>query len=397
LNDKSQESAGFSKLMVVNITVIVKGLDFMNDLLIPCAFAGLLAFILAPSTTRLTVRGVPSPVASGITVGTSALLVVGLLYLVSSQAIDLASRLPEYRDNLITRIKAVKSSTGGSLNTMSAAVETIKQEIEKPADSSAATQPVAQTVKVEVVNPDSGMIQTAGEWFTPLAAPVGIAMIVFVLTYFMLEERQVIGTRFIRIARQHGWFMAAEGAEEAADRVGRYLRAQFAISCIYGVTVTVIMLALGLPSALLWGLIAGALRYIPYIGPLIGIALPTALALATQTGWTIPLVTLGMLLILEAVTNLILEPKFYGSSTGVSALGVLLSAAFWGWIWGGPGLLLGLPITVVIVVFGRHFGPLRPLSELLLAEEIDEPADRAEVERPEILPLPLGIASENSG
>lgn len=184
----------------------------------------------------------------------------------------------------------------------------------------------------------------------------------------MVLSRESLGRKIGRISRRMRLFDAVEGMEEAAKHVGRYLRRQLLINAIFGVAVATIMMALGLPNALMWGLLGGLLRYVPYLGPLVALIAPTALALAIAPGWSKPALTFALLLVLESITNLVLEPLLYGNSTGVSSLGVVMSAIFWGWLWGTPGLLLGMPLTVCFVVIGKHIKPLQLLSEVLSAE-----------------------------
>ncbi len=344
-----------------------------SDLLIPLTFALLLSFIFGPIASRVCRLGIPNVIATSIVLGVASTLALGALALTSSQALDLATKLPEYRQTLVNRIRLVKSTSSGSFSELASTVSTLNQELARPTPTTgpAGAIPIesqAAAVPVTVIAKDTSMLTMAGEWITPLISPLASVSVVLLLTFFIVLEREPLTRKLRRVSRSRDLVDAAEGAEEAIALVGRYLLMQLIINTTYGLCLALIMASLGLPNALMWGLLGGLLRYVPYVGPVVAIAMPTALALAIAPGWGKPIMTLGFLLVLEAVTNLILEPLLYGNTTGVSSFGVVLSAVFWGWLWGPAGLLLGMPLTVCVVIIGKHIRPLQVLSELLSAD-----------------------------
>jgi hypothetical protein len=158
--------------------------------------------------------------------------------------------------------------------------------------------------------------------------------------------------------------------DEAAARVSRYLIMQLIVNSTYGLAVAAGLYAIGVPNAILWGLLAGLLRYIPYLGPWISAAFPIALSLAAFDSWREPLLTAGLFVVLELLSNNVMEPLLYSSSTGISTIGILVAAVFWTWLWGSIGLVLATPLTVCIAVLGRYVPELEFFKILLADEEV---------------------------
>jgi hypothetical protein len=143
---------------------------------------------------------------------------------------------------------------------------------------------------------------------------------------------------------------------------------QLAVNSCYGVFIGVCLHFIGLPGAMLWGVIVGTLRFLPYIGPPLGGIMPLLLSLAVFDGWTRPLVVLGLFVFTELIVSNLVEPLLYGIHTGISSLAILVAAIFWTAIWGPIGLVLSTPLTVCLLVVGRHVPRLRFL-QILLGDE----------------------------
>jgi hypothetical protein len=150
---------------------------------------------------------------------------------------------------------------------------------------------------------------------------------------------------------------------------------QLIINVLYGIPVGIGLYVIGVPNPILWGCLATVLRFIPYLGPVLGALCPIALSFAVAPGWTLPLLTVALFLVLELFSNNVLEPWLYGSSTGLSPVAVLVAAVFWTMLWGPIGLLMSTPLTVCLVVLGRHV-PQLGFFDVLLG---DEPALSPEV------------------
>jgi hypothetical protein len=202
----------------------------------------------------------------------------------------------------------------------------------------------------------------------PLLQPIATAGIVLVFIVFVLLQREDLRDRMIRLFGQHDVHRTTEAVSDAAKRIGRYLLMQLVINVAYGVPVGVGLFLIGVPNALLWGVLATVLRFIPYLGPVLAAAFPIALSFAVDPGWTTPLLVVALFVTLELFSNNVMEPWLYGSSTGLSPLAVIVAAVFWTTLWGPIGLLLSTPLTVCLVVLGRHVPQLQ-FFEVLLGDE----------------------------
>ena len=158
----------------------------------------------------------------------------------------------------------------------------------------------------------------------------------------------VIGRRrsISRVGLDPHLTVTTDALDELADRISRFLRMQFLVNMSYGVTIAIGLFAIGLPSAVFWGFMCAALRFIPYLGPIVAAAMPITLSLVVSDGWTKPMETCALFIVVELISNNFIEPWLYGKKTGVSMLAVLVAAVFWTWLWGIPGLLLSTPMTV---------------------------------------------------
>jgi len=199
----------------------------------------------------------------------------------------------------------------------------------------------------------------------PLISPLGSAGLIIVVVIFMLLEREDLRDRFIRLVGYGDLHRTTEALRDAGKRVGRYLLMQMVVNIVYAIPIAIGLWILGIPNALLWGLLALALRFVPYIGPVIGALLPLFLALAVAPGWELVAWTAALFVVMELVTGNVVEPWLYGSRTGLSPLAIIVAAIFWTWLWGPLGLVLSTPLTVCLVVLGRHVEGLNFLEVLL--------------------------------
>ncbi len=369
---------------------VVAGLYFTRELLIPLALAALLTFLLAPLVTRLE-RWIGRIAAVLLAV----LLIFSVLgaagYLLTRQLVDLATKLPDYKVNIAAKLHAFDAPRGGSLSKFSDTVEALKKELpgnsESPApvvtqqpgkpETAVATPPtpVAPALPVKVVETSKGNpIDLMKAIVAPLLGPLGTAALVLLLVIFMLLQREDLRSRFIRLIGQGRISATARAMEDAGDRVSRYLRMQLLVNVTFGACVAVGLYFIGVPNALLWGSLGTVLRFIPYIGPWIATLLPTAVALAVSPAWLMPLLTVALFIVIELVVANAIEPLLYGKHTGISSIALIVAAVFWTWLWGPLGLMLSTPLTVCLVVMGRHVPRLSFLSTLLSDEEALTPA-----------------------
>lgn len=377
----NESSSGFPSL--VTAVVCVAALYFGRDVLVPIALAVLLTFLLAPVVTRLEGfhLGKTAPALGVLLV---AIVFMGLLgWVVVGQGIHLATQLPTYSDTISEKIESLRGARNSSLARAASSIRELGAQL-----SSALQPPSSPTnenneapgeknprisngksgkpVPVEVVGaretPKLGSLRSV---IGPVLAPIAKLVIVFVIAAFMLLRRRDLQERLFTLAGLNRIRITRQVFTEATGRVVRYL---WLLSCVntgYGLLFGTAVYFLGLPNALLWGVLAGILRFIPYVGTATGAAMPILFSLAVFSGWDKPLMILAVYLFLEVVISYIIEPMLYGSHTGISPLAILVAAIFWAALWGPIGLILSTPLTLSIVVVGRHIPQLEFLSILL--------------------------------
>lgn len=357
---------------VLVIAAVLCAIAIAKDICIPLALAALVTFVLAPLVTRLEqVVGRITSVMSVLCLLTALTGVAG--WILSQQLVDFATRLPEYHAGVQRKVAAFQEATGGQYTRLSRSIEAIRMDL----PGAAGVPPVvtSQTSKnpppvtVTVIDRDAGVGGAVSSVAAPILNTFALTGLVLLLTVFMLLYREDVRGRILRLAGQGRISLATTAMAETRTRVFRYLVMQLCVNLGFGLAVAIGLYAIGIPNPPLWGALAAVLRFIPYVGPWIAACLPILLALAVADGWGPVLMTIGLFAVLELVTNNIMEPWLYGASTGVSSLALILAAVFWGWIWGPIGLILATPLTVCLVVMGRHVPRLNFLSVLLSDEE----------------------------
>jgi predicted PurR-regulated permease PerM len=389
---------------LIAVAIIMTAMYLLQEILLPFALAVLLSFLLTPLVNRLERWRVPRVPAVIAAVLLAIVIVGGIFGLVGQQLFTLGDNLQreladansQTRQNLRARVRAVaewiKQDDSPGSTSLAETAQEIQEDIaeatgekvppEEQADADDAPEPdetkgplTAETsdavVPVRVIEPDADhplMVRLARDWLGPLLAPLGTAAIVFVFVFFILLERHDLRDRLIRLAGTRRVYVTTQAFDEAAGRVSRYLLMQLVINATYGIAVALGLYFIGMENALLWGLLATVFRFVPYIGPWIAATLPIALSLAFFEGWARPLCVVGLFVVLELFSNNVMEPWLYGSSTGVSTIGIIMSATFWTWLWGPVGLILSMPLTVCFVVLGRYVPQLNFLN-ILLSDE----------------------------
>jgi predicted PurR-regulated permease PerM len=352
-------------LHVVAMALVVAVLYFGQAILVPIALAGLLAFLLTPVVVFLQ-RYLGRIPAVLLAVILAFSVIGGIGWSVAGELRGLAHELPSYRHTIRQRIADLRgASRGSAVEKVQETVKDIKEAMQSDATPTVREKPVAvQTVDTPT---DLWGFPTALGPFLDALATGGLVVI---LAVFMLLERQELRNRIIRLAGSGRVSRVTTALDEAGSRISRYLFLQSIINGIFGLGVGLGLALLGVPHALLWGLLGAALRFVPYIGPWIAALAPIALSLAVFSGWTRPLLVVALFVGLELFTNIVLETLLYAGAAGVSQVGLLVAIAFWTWIWGPAGLLMATPLTVCLVVLARHVPSMQLLATLLG----DEPA-----------------------
>lgn len=343
--------------------LVVTVLYWSQVVLVPIALAGLLTFILAPLVTRLQRRiGRIAAVIVIVTCGTAIL--GGGAFAAFNQFSRVVADLPAYRTNIRQKILDVRHvGQGSSIEKVQATIDDIKTEIQRPDPREPARGTAARPVVVRSEQVADWWSFPA--WLGPIVGPVATGGFVLVLVIFMLLEREDLRGRVIGLIGHGHLAVTTRAFEEASERVSRQLLMQALVNAIYGAIVAIGLWALGVPYALFWAVIGASLRFIPYVGPVLAAGAPTLVSLAVLPGWTQPLSVIGLFVALELFTNLVLETVLYAGAAGVSQVGLLVAIAFWTWLWGPIGLLLATPLTVCVVVLGKHVPGLEFLSTLM--------------------------------
>ena len=342
-------------------------LYFAREVLIPFALAILLAFLLAPAVRRLERWKLGRALSTGVVVLLGFSLIGGVGWVAGHQALSLAENLPEYRANIVEKMRYIRNPSEGRISRAAEAIRDLEEQ--------AAPGPAKKPLAVVIEAPASAYAQLV-EWVAPIAKPAGTALAVLVFTILMLLNRENMRERLIALIGARRINVTTQALEEASYRVSRYLFMQLVINACFGVPFGIALYLVGIPNALLWGLLATLLRFIPYAGIWMAVAMPTLLAFAISEGWAEVAWVVGVFLALEFFLVYFAEPWAYGRSTGLSAIAVIGAVLFWTWLWGPVGLLLAMPLTVCVAVIGRYIPQFGYLNVLLGVEPVLTPEAR---------------------
>jgi predicted PurR-regulated permease PerM len=349
-------------LLVLAVTALI--LFFARDLLVPLAFALTLAFLLAPAVNRLEIRRVPRVLAVAITGVLAFTIIGGVGYVVTRQLLNVARDLPAYRLSIQKRIASVHSPAEQSLEKAFTAVEDIGGDLAASANLGV-PQPLAQAQPVRVVDPDRNELQSRVELLMRFLRPIGTFGIVIVFTIYLLMKREDLRHRILRLAGMSRIRPMTQALQDAATRISQYLILQATVNVAYGILFGFGLFLIGVPNATLWGVLAGILRIVPYVGTATALMLPLVFSVAIFPSWGPPLLVIGLFLTLGLTATHFVEPWLFSSRTGISSLALLAMAIFWALLWGWPGLILSTPLTVCIVVLGRYVPQMSFLHTLL--------------------------------
>ena len=394
--NKRRPSVNWSAALTGSAFVaVVAALYLAQEVFKPIALAVLLAFLLAPIVRGLERIRVPRVPAVLIAVIVAVGVAGGIGYVVWGQAAQFSQRVPTYQKAISRRLQGLSSGTGIVAEIRKAGNDVSKML--KPAPATAPSAPAAEgrtaTPVVVVGGPAARAEAESGSGGTSTAAtiemvfgyavgPIGTVIIVGVFSIFMLVAREDLRDRILRLAGRERLTLTTHAIDDASGRVSRYLLDQTIVNVCVGAAVAGAMWLIGhfngetFPSPLLWGLLSGLLRFVPYVGIWISAAAPVALSVAVFPHVGAWVETAAAFVVIEITTANAIEPMLFGSSTGMAPLAVLVAAAFWSWLWGPIGLLLSTPLTVCVVVIGRHVRRLQFLAVLLSDEAPLEPADR---------------------
>lgn len=376
---RSSNSTTSSKSSIfIALALAIATLYFGRQIFIPLALALVLSFLFTPLVGLLEKARLGRVPAVLVVLCLCFALTAGLGWMVAGQLLDITGHIRDYKANIEETFRSLRRPASAALGQASATVRELNKELatapgQTPNDGKGMARP-ARPVPVQVTAPPSNLVEELRALVGPLAAPVETAAIVIIFTAFMLIKREDLRNRLIRLGGQGRLTVVTQALDDASRRLSRYLLLQFAVNAGYGTLFGLGLYFIGIPHALLWGILAALLRLVPYVGTLIATAFPVAMALAVFPGWNHALLICGLYLLFELIVGNIIEPWLYGAHTGISSLAILVAAVFWSMLWGPVGLILSTPLTVCLVLLGRYV-PQLSFLEVILG---DEPALRPE-------------------
>ena len=356
---------------VIAIGVTIALLYFGREIFVPLALAFVLSFLLTSLVTSLQKLHIGRIPAVLIVMLFCLALTVFVGWKVAGQLVEITTHLPEYRVNIERKIRALRSHHNAPIIQATNTVQQLNKQLSAPAGEPAKNKTEAShgphPVAVQVTQPPSNVFQEGRDLLGPLAGPIETAGMVIIFTTFMLANWEDLRNRVIRLGGKGRLSVVTQAMEEASQGLSRYLLMQFLVNscycCIFGTALYLI----GVPHALLWGALAAALRFVPYIGVWIAVAFPVALAVAVFPGWKHALLVFVVFGCLELITANAVEPWLYGSHAGITPFAILVAAVFWATLWGPVGLILSVPLTLCLILAGRYV-PQMSFLEVLLGD-----------------------------
>src|SRR3954452_15037646 len=347
------------------IFAVIGFMSLASEVLKPLALSILLSFALAPLASFLERRGLPRPAAVVLTILLALGVLSGVTYKVVQQLTHLANDLPKYEEHIQSKLTWLKPQQETALDRLSAVGRDVAKTLDKP--------PQIEGVQPVSIVSQPSFTQRLETAVGPYLETLGGVSFVLILVLFMLAHREDLSDRIVRLFGLSRVSVTTKTMDEVGQRISRYLAMFTLVNSSFGVIIGLGLWAIGVPYAVLWGVMFALLRFIPYVGPAAAFAIPLIFSFAYFQGWREPLMVVALFGTLEVMANSFLEPVIYGRTTGVSALGLLVAAMFWTWLWGALGLLLSTPLTVCLAVMGKYVPQLRFFSTLLGEEAALEP------------------------
>jgi predicted PurR-regulated permease PerM len=385
--------------------MIVAILYFGKDVVLPITLALLLAFILAPLVNLLTRWHLGRVLSTLLGVIFALGVIVAVGSVIGAQIASLTDELPQYTKTIQTKVEKVKHYTTDQLSKWADKLgPQLKAETEPAAPAPPQVQQNDQHAPAVAApqpqQPKESPFAIASHYISSVLSPLATTGIVLVVTIFALLQREDLRNRLIRLVGSDDLHHTTLAIDDGGRRLTRYFLAQLTINTIFGIVIGVGLLVIGVPNPVLWGITSGLLRFVPYVGSPLSALPPIVLAAAIEPGWSMAISTTAFYAVVELLTAQAVEPMVYGHGTGLSPFSVVVAAIFWSWLWGPVGLLLSTPLTLCLVVIGRHarqlefldvllgdreaLTPVEALYQRMLAGDPDEALDQAETALKEI-------------
>ncbi len=363
-----------SRAIAIITTATVLALLYLGrEVLVPITLALLLSLLVAPLMRVLRKVGIGHTPAALVAVLALAMFLVGLASVIGTQVVHMATSLPQYEATIHTKVQTLTKLTTDRLEAIHSETGRVLSQFGDhgantpgtPDDGQRALAASGNVVPVEIRTAPPSAMDVVTRIFSSLWPPLQTAGIVLVVLIFVLLEHESLRDRFIRLAGGADLRTTTEAINDAGERLSRFFVSQFAVNFFVGVVIWLGLLIIGVPNAPLWAALTAILRFVPYVGVWLAAIMATLLAAAVDPGWSLMLMTLGLYVVVETVAGQLVEPQLYGHTTGLSPLAVVVAAIFWSWLWGPVGLIMSTPLTLCLVVAGRHVKALNLLDILL--------------------------------
>jgi predicted PurR-regulated permease PerM len=375
-NPSEARTATLQGLLIA--AIVIAALHIGRDVLIPLALAILLSFVLTPPLLLLRRIKVPRVLAVVIVVSSAFAIILALGWMMSREVTQLAGDLPSYRFALSEKIKSFRETTatspvlkraGDVLTDLQRELATSEAEITPaPQVGAEAERPEDQPITVQIQERELTPFELSQRIAGTVLPPLATAGIVLLFVVFILIQREDLRDRLLRLLGASDLQRATSTMSDAATRLSKFFLRQLLINSTYGALITGALWLIGIPSPIIWGVLAALMRFVPFIGSYIAAIPPVLLAAAIDPGWSPALITLAVFVVGELTMGQVVEPLVFGRGTGVSPLAVVISTVFWTWLWGPIGLILATPLTVCLAVLGRHVEGLQ-FFEILLGDK----------------------------
>ncbi len=395
---ESESGTAIRLLRGIALILAVSVLSLAREILIPLSLAILLSFLLVHPVSWLERCRFGRVLAVTLVTILSVACLGGVGWIVFEQMSDLVAELPKHSQEIKEKLSRMRASGSQVKHAIEKVIRAMDSRVESKAQPSsvavnerslgmeeaAPTKPTSpfnlsseeSPIFVRMVSSPDSMLLRIPTSLGQLLFPLSQLFMVAVFAIFILVQREDLRNRLLHVVSRGRLQGATQVIQDATARVSGYLLTQFWINGSYGLAVAAGLYFLSVPSWALWGFLAAAFRFLPYVGPWLGALPPLALLAATSDGWAAPLIAVSMFLSLDIAVYLLIEPWLYGVSTGVSPFAILVAAVFWTWIWGPVGLVVATPLTVCFVVAGKYFPQLRYINELLGDEDPLTPGEK---------------------
>jgi predicted PurR-regulated permease PerM len=368
-------------MRILATTAILAILYLGRDILVPVTLAVILSLLIAPLVHRLRGFGLTQTFAVLTAVLAVTLAFLAIALMIGSQLVRLAGKLPQYetaierktqvlRDMTINRVDAWIADAGRRPASRTAPPRDRAPASTEPVSAAAEPSGMADTSGIATplkppAIPAGNSVDVIGKVLKSIWVPLETAGTVLVVLIFVLLEHDALRDRLIRIAGSSDIRSTTNLINDAGDRLSRFFVSQFQVNLAVGAVLWIGLAAAGLPHALLWAAMACVLRFVPYVGVWIAALFSTLFAAAFDPGWSLVIITGALFVVVELIAGQLVEPQLFGHTTGLSPLSVIIAAIFWSWLWGPIGLIVSTPLTLCLLVVGRHTKTLDILVILL--------------------------------